>query len=660
MRKIFLIAVIATLSALASAQSFTPNIGLALPPFGATNWNIQANGNFSIIDSAIGSMQNLYQGVWQPTTVYAKGQLVTYNLQVFASLVPNNLNQNPSSPMGFWILIPLASSSLDPTKVPLAGGTMTGALLLNADPTASLGASTKNYVDTSQRVNVKSCGAVGDNSTDDTTAIQNCLTSVGSSAATLYFPCGRYITSNQLTLVLPIAGHGAAIVGENPECAKIKYTGSAPISAVLQVTTTSGNTTGIYFTNLLVRDISLEGNANVTHDLQLVRPAHSWIENVRMWGASSTNGDCLNVMAGVALDYKGPICDSFVDQSNAAKPFNGLVFTGNNASDLSTTSTITTPIVESGGGASGGAAILLDWAGGLVFTGCQISSWTQSLLIENSGGNYLLGCLFEDGSMSSSISSSYNVIDGGTFSGTNNAGGTILVNGTGNVIKNGEYGYGLTVQSGALLTTISNEDYGATFPVDNGAGTSISGLDENPAFNFPTDIANTISNPLWTAAANNGPETIHGAWQIGTPAVTISPTTITTGKSWRAILRGTFSNTANTEVTTSMPDWIEISETNNVVTLPSASTMTFSVGNTGLTAIGSACCEIFSGWIDFYPNVSATTSGSNSMSLQGSLAVNGGTNILYRCSVAGILRIGQTTTVSGDCGTAVDTGLRVP
>ena len=43
----------------------------------------------------------------------------------------------------------------------------------------------------------------------------------------------------------------------------------------------------------------------------------------------------------------------------------------------------------------------------------------------------------------------------------------------------------------------------------------------------------------------------------------------------------------------------------------------------------------------------------------GGVYVNGGTNILYRCTVAGTLRVGQTTTVSADCGTAVDTGLRV-
>lgn len=37
----------------------------------------------------------------------------------------------------------------------------------------------------------------------------------------------------------------------------------------------------------------------------------------------------------------------------------------------------------------------------------------------------------------------------------------------------------------------------------------------------------------------------------------------------------------------------------------------------------------------------------------------GGPSVLYRCSVAGTLRAGQTTTVSADCGTAVDTGLLV-
>ena len=41
----------------------------------------------------------------------------------------------------------VADNSTDATKVPLAGGTMTGALILSADPAIALGAATKQYVD---------------------------------------------------------------------------------------------------------------------------------------------------------------------------------------------------------------------------------------------------------------------------------------------------------------------------------------------------------------------------------------------------------------------------------------------------------------------------------------------------------------------------------
>jgi hypothetical protein len=43
----------------------------------------------------------------------------------------------------------------------------------------------------------------------------------------------------------------------------------------------------------------------------------------------------------------------------------------------------------------------------------------------------------------------------------------------------------------------------------------------------------------------------------------------------------------------------------------------------------------------------------------GTAAIGSGTTIVYRCSVAGTARAGTLTTVSADCGTAVDTGLRV-
>ena len=41
-------------------------------------------------------------------------------------------------------------------------------------------------------------------------------------------------------------------------------------------------------------------------------------------------------------------------------------------------------------------------------------------------------------------------------------------------------------------------------------------------------------------------------------------------------------------------------------------------------------------------------------------AHQGGSTIVYRCATAGTARAGTLTTVSADCGTAVDTGVRVP
>lgn len=57
-------------------------------------------------------------------------------------------------------------------------------------------------------------------------------------------------------------------------------------------------------------------------------------------------------------------------------------------------------------------------------------------------------------------------------------------------------------------------------------------------------------------------------------------------------------------------------------------------------------------------NAAKLTVSSTTVTAAVPIAANSGANIIYRCSVAGTLRVGQTTTVSADCGTAVDTGFR--
>lgn len=91
--------------------------------------------------------------------------------------------------------------------VPLAGGTMTGALTLPNNPAAALQAAPKQYVDAAQAaatvldwINVKASpyNATGNGTTDDTTAIQAAITAARSAGSGVYFPVGTYLISSPL------------------------------------------------------------------------------------------------------------------------------------------------------------------------------------------------------------------------------------------------------------------------------------------------------------------------------------------------------------------------------------------------------------------------------------------------------------------------------
>lgn len=84
-------------------------------------------------------------------------------------------------------------------KLPLTGGTLTGALTLAGDPTTNLGAATRQYVHARQpSINVKdpAYGAVGDGVTDDTAAINAAISAAGTAGGGIvFFPPGTYLSS---------------------------------------------------------------------------------------------------------------------------------------------------------------------------------------------------------------------------------------------------------------------------------------------------------------------------------------------------------------------------------------------------------------------------------------------------------------------------------
>lgn len=108
--------------------------------------------------------------------------------------------------------------------------------------------------------NVKQYGAVGDGSTDDTTAISNANTAVAATGGTLYFPPGTYITTTQ-TLNAKVHWRGSGIEstiiklknGTNADLLSAQ-TGSINLSASFG----SGSAGSLY--NFGIYDLTLDGN----------------------------------------------------------------------------------------------------------------------------------------------------------------------------------------------------------------------------------------------------------------------------------------------------------------------------------------------------------------------------------------------------------------
>lgn len=91
----------------------TPNIGLQLPPRGYAPWDTIINSNSMTVDTVLGELQASYQGSWSNTATYAKGQMVTSGSILYQSLVaPNTGNAPGTSPSDWVAVLNLSSSSI--------------------------------------------------------------------------------------------------------------------------------------------------------------------------------------------------------------------------------------------------------------------------------------------------------------------------------------------------------------------------------------------------------------------------------------------------------------------------------------------------------------------------------------------------------------------
>jgi hypothetical protein len=94
-----------------------------------------------------------------------------------------------------------AHAGADATKVPLAGGTMSGALNLNATPdytSPSLQAATKQLVLNHGEISVTDYGAVGDGVTDNRAAFNAAVLAAKAGGKSLFVPAGNYFLSDAI------------------------------------------------------------------------------------------------------------------------------------------------------------------------------------------------------------------------------------------------------------------------------------------------------------------------------------------------------------------------------------------------------------------------------------------------------------------------------
>lgn len=168
---------------------FTSNLHLRVPIFDQDPWDEDVNANWYVLDAAVGKffgVANLV-GVWLNNTAYSSGQTVidstdgsmwTCNIGHTSATTPTSFSADRVAHPSYWtesvstaqeyaaaaatsasaasVSATAASNSavdaansaaLTAGMLPLTGGTMTGPLVLSADPLVALGAATKQYVD---------------------------------------------------------------------------------------------------------------------------------------------------------------------------------------------------------------------------------------------------------------------------------------------------------------------------------------------------------------------------------------------------------------------------------------------------------------------------------------------------------------------------------
>lgn len=167
-------------------------------------------------------------------------------------------------------------------------------------------------------VNVKDYGAVGDGSTDDTSALSNAFSAAASaySVAQIIFPPGRYA----YTQSLPWARRdNVAFVGVGQ--VELMYTGTSALSAAVDFASDAANRWNLSLENVIIRS-----NSSASDGLRVRGVHHSTFKNVRI--AAAGTGAALRTEFTVLSVFDRVLATINENLAGTSLPPTGFVFAG--------------------------------------------------------------------------------------------------------------------------------------------------------------------------------------------------------------------------------------------------------------------------------------------------------------------------------------------
>lgn len=311
-------------------------------------------------------------------------------------------------------------------RVAKAGDTMTGPLVLDGSPAlqvpaaAALGSvltsdgagnmslQVPGVVSGVAWTSVRSHGAAGNGTTNDTSAIQAAITAAGV-GGTVYFPAGTYLISSSLMIL-----QGQTWAGDGWQSV-IKQANSSNLSTLVTTSTTAFPTSDV-----LIRDLMIDGNrtnnAGATcYGLYLYALQYSMIHRVRV---QNVNGDAYRIDGSSGGLFSDSSSTVHLEDCWAYSCANNGLVTTSFAADIHVLGGDygfcgASAMTLQGGSGSVRSAVLWGVTGGpgltigaqaIQVTGCNIEGNSQQGIVVNQYGSYALisACKIYDNSLGGS------------------------------------------------------------------------------------------------------------------------------------------------------------------------------------------------------------------------------------------------------------------